>query len=67
VADNFDFFIAKGGWSETKKDALVAVGDTMFMGMMWLRQHELPETVENMVRFAELVLRYEVKMVEGDA
>jgi hypothetical protein len=61
MADNFEFFIQKGHLQEGKKEALVVVADTMFLARMWLRQSELPETVENMARFTELVLRYEIE------
>jgi hypothetical protein len=59
--DNFDFFITKGHMPKEAADALVAVGDTMFMARMWLRQNELDESVDNMFRFTELVLRYELE------
>ena len=61
MADNFDFFLSKNGFPESKRVALSVVADTMFMAMMWLRQNKLPETMEDMARFTDLVLRYEIE------
>jgi hypothetical protein len=57
---SFDLFISQGGIPEGKKDALIAAADTMFMGKMWFTQNGFEPTAEQLLRFAELVLRYEI-------
>jgi hypothetical protein len=57
---SFDFFISEGSIPQDKKDALIAVGDSMFMGKMWFKQNGFEATAEQLLTFAELVLRYEI-------
>lgn len=58
--DSFNFFMANNKFPESKSDALIAVADTMWMGKMWFKDNGFEVTAEQLLRFAELVLRYEI-------
>lgn len=64
--NSFDFFIANGGIEQGKRDALVAVADTMWLGKLWFEQHKIEPTADQLLQFAELVLRYETTRLAAD-
>lgn len=59
VENSFDFFIANSGIEQGKRDALIAVADTMWMGKLWFEHNKFEPTADQLLRFAELVLKYE--------
>ena len=57
---SFDTFLTLQNVPAGKKDALIAVADTMFMGQMWFKDNGFEPSADHLLKFAEIVLRYEI-------
>lgn len=57
--NNFDLLLTDSGLPSSKRDSLMAVADTMFMGRTWFQAHGYEPTPADLLKFTELVLDYE--------